>query len=305
MPIAVISPAKALDVTPVPDVCPTEPDWSAAHTSELLQTCEQLSKQQIKSLMSLSDPLASLNHDRFQRFSQQEAKPAAWAFDGPAHKALDIASLSQAQQDYAQKHVLTLSGLYGCLRPRDCIRPYRLEMGTKLKTDRGSNLYDFWADTVAQQIKLRLEALPKGEQFVVNVASEEYWGVIGKRAAAVFGEQMPVYTIKFPGPSVYAKQARGLFCRFMCHQAVSSPEQLDGFGDWTATQDGAVYKLSSSKGRTIEFARTSAGAGGKPAKKSANKASKSTKKAAPKKLRVEDPSESTKPTRKSKRARKD
>jgi len=175
MPIAVISPAKALDVTPVPDVCPSEPDWSAAHTSELLETCEQLSKQQIKSLMSLSDPLAALNHDRFQRFAQQESKPAAWAFDGPAHKALAIASLSQAQQDYAQEHVMTLSGLYGCLRPRDCIRPYRLEMGTKLKTDRGSNLYEFWADTVAQEIKLRLEALPKAEQFVVNVASEEYW----------------------------------------------------------------------------------------------------------------------------------
>ena len=104
---------------------------------------------------------------------------------------------------------------------------------------------------------------------------------------------------------MYAKQARGLFCRFMCHQAVSSPEQLDGFGDWTATQDGAVYKLTNSKGRTLEFARTSAGAGGKPAKKSANKASNPTKKAAPKKLRAEDPSESTKPTRKSKRARKD
>jgi cytoplasmic iron level regulating protein YaaA (DUF328/UPF0246 family) len=54
--------------------------------------------------------------------------PAAFAFDGPAHKALDAASLSAEELAYADTAVVTLSGLYGCLRPRDAIRPYRLEV---------------------------------------------------------------------------------------------------------------------------------------------------------------------------------
>ena len=30
----------------------------------------------------------------------------------------------------------------------DVIQPYRLEMGTRLKTDSGSNLYEFWGDSI-------------------------------------------------------------------------------------------------------------------------------------------------------------
>ena len=32
------------------------------------------------------------------------------------------------------------------VRPLDIIRPYRVEMGTKLATDRGKDLYEFWKD---------------------------------------------------------------------------------------------------------------------------------------------------------------
>jgi cytoplasmic iron level regulating protein YaaA (DUF328/UPF0246 family) len=37
-----------------------------------------------------------------------------------------------------------------------------------------------------------------------------------------------VYTVKFPGPSVYAKQARGMFARFMCETNVRTPDDLAG-----------------------------------------------------------------------------
>ena len=44
---------------------------------------------------------------------------------------------------FAQKHIRILSGLYGILRPLDVMKPYRLEMGTKLETSEGKNLYEF------------------------------------------------------------------------------------------------------------------------------------------------------------------
>lgn len=47
------------------------------------------------------------------------------------------------------------SGLYGTLRPLDRLQPYRLEMGTALKTPRGRNLYDWWGDAVAADLAAR------------------------------------------------------------------------------------------------------------------------------------------------------
>ena len=48
-------------------------------------------------LMSLSAGLASLNHGRFADFPSQPTRIAAAAFEGPAYKGLDAASLDTAQ----------------------------------------------------------------------------------------------------------------------------------------------------------------------------------------------------------------
>jgi hypothetical protein len=139
MPIAVVSPAKSLLERPEADVPLTEPPF-AAERAELLRVCAKLTKSQLKSLMGISDALAALNHGRFQTFAAQTALPAGYAFDGPAHQAWGLRSLDAASLAYAQETVVTLSGLYGCLRPRDAIQPHRLEMGTKLTTPRGASL---------------------------------------------------------------------------------------------------------------------------------------------------------------------
>jgi len=252
MPLAVLSPAKSLDETTKFNVKLTDPPL-ASDRKELLAVCTKLSKGDLKKLMSLSDALANLNFQRFQKFAAQERKAACWAFDGPAHKALDIASLSAGQQTYAQNTIVTLSGLYGCLRPQDAIQPYRLEMGSKLKTSRGKNLYEFWGNRIATELAGRLKKMPAEQRFLVNVASQEYWQVVSKHVD-LLGAQ--VYTINFPGPSVFAKEARGLFCRFMCQRGVKSPKQLKDFAAWTAEQGSAIYKLSAEKGTALTFSRT-------------------------------------------------
>ena len=129
MPICLLSPAKSLDEKSDFSTIPrTEPPFLDTGTSELLMECKTLSQGNLKSLMSLSDNLAKLNHERFAGFEDQPEMPAAYAFDGPAHKALDVASLSPEELAYADSSIITISGLCGCFRPRDNIRSYRLEI---------------------------------------------------------------------------------------------------------------------------------------------------------------------------------
>lgn len=249
MPLAVLSPAKTFNesVGEPPFAC-SEPVL-CAERAELVQTVAKLSKAQLKSLMGISDALAELNAKRYAAFDAQPEMNAAVAFDGPAHRALGFATLGAAGQAYAQEHIVTLSGLYGCLRPRDAIKPYRLEMGTKLANARGGTLYAFWGDRIASELHARLRALPQPERFVVNVASQEYWQAVGPGLDAL---GVSVWHVEFPGPTVYAKQARGLFCRFMAETGVSSPAQLEGFAEWSARPESGAgdchYRRAEARG---------------------------------------------------------
>ena len=254
MPIVVISPAKALDETPLsPSVPRTEPRLTA-HTAELIKTCKRLTAPKIKSLMGVSDAIASLNAERFARWDDAAPKQCAFAFDGPAFRALDAASLSADELAHAQTHVRFLSGLYGLLRPFDAVKPYRLEMGSKLETARGSNLYAFWGDAVTTAILEDLESQPPSQRFVVNCASQEYWKCVNANLLAERG--VDVYTCVFPGPSVHAKAARGAMCRHVAETRATDPDALRTFagvdGEWRFVE-------AKADGKTLVFQRSDTG----------------------------------------------
>ena len=175
--LAVISPAKTLDLSP-PDsaIEYTQPEL-LEHAEQLVEVMKKKNKADIGKLMSISDKLAELNRDRYQEFStpftSENAKQAMLAFKGDVYQPLEISSYKKADFNYAQKHVRMLSGLYGVLRPLDLMQAYRLEMGTKLKTDRGKSLYDFWGSLITDNLN---EAI--GQQrgrHLINLASNEYF----------------------------------------------------------------------------------------------------------------------------------
>jgi cytoplasmic iron level regulating protein YaaA (DUF328/UPF0246 family) len=229
-----LSPAKSLDYTPpAADVPHTQPLF-VAQSAELIEVLRQQSPQQIATLMGLSDALAGLNVARYAawrpRFTEKNAKQAVLAFNGDVYEGLDAQSLAPAGRDWLQAHVCILSGLYGVLRPLDRMQPYRLEMGTKLATARGSNLYQFWGSRLSTYLNERLAGDPV--PVVVNLASQEYFKAVERkvlkaRVVDIVFEDWKADQYKII--SFHAKRARGLMARYAALHGLQTPEQLDAF----------------------------------------------------------------------------
>ena len=235
MPIVLISPAKSLNELPPPSSFPRTQPRFKAEAAELASTAKKLTAANIKSLMSVSDAIAALNVERFEAFESASTKPCALAFDGPAYRALDAGTMTPADVAFARQHLRFLSGLYGLLAPTDAVAPHRLEMGTKLVTNRGANLYEFWGDAIADAIARDLALLPEPQRFVVNCASAEYWKA-AKSSVLKNKHGARVVTCVFPGPAVHAKAARGAMCRHVVTERVVDAEGLKRFtganGEW-------------------------------------------------------------------------
>lgn len=232
--ITVISPAKNLDYeTSAPTSVFTQPEL-LEESHALIEVCRKLSAQDLSSLMKISDKLAGLNVARFTEwqtpFTTQNAKQAVFAFNGDVYVGLDATTLNEEALEYAQNHLRILSGLYGVLKPLDLMMPYRLEMGTKLANERGTNLYHFWGSIIAQ--KLNNVFAEQGTNQLVNLASNEYFKAVDKKALK--GDIItPVFKDNKNGQykviSFYAKKARGLMARYIMENKVTTMEALLAF----------------------------------------------------------------------------
>jgi cytoplasmic iron level regulating protein YaaA (DUF328/UPF0246 family) len=230
--LIVLSPAKALDFSAPPERAPLTLPELSEQTAELAKTTRRLTVRELKRLMSLSDNLAKLNRERFQAFDpdSEEGLQAAFAFNGDVYVGLRARELDRKSLGWAQDHVRILSGLYGVLRPLDAIQPYRLEMGTRLKTRRGQTLYDFWGPRIAQ--KLNEAALGQKDPTLVNCASSEYFAAVDRKAL-----KLPVLTCRFLEEkdgearmiSFFAKKARGLLARWAIEHRTERAAELKGF----------------------------------------------------------------------------
>lgn len=250
--LILLSPAKQLDFTPAVAPRVTQPEL-IERTRVLSRTTRQLSQSDLKSLMHLSDDLAQLNRERFQAFDPDApgGQPAAFAFAGEVYRGLDARSLKADDLDWAQDRLRILSGLYGVLRPLDTIHPYRLEMGTRLKTGAGTNLYDFWGDDIANALKRDLKGAPA--PVVVNLASQEY-----ARAARLKAMGARVISVDFKEEQdgqlralmVFAKKARGMMARWIIENRIEDPEALTQFN-----VEGYRFADRNDKTGTLLFTR--------------------------------------------------
>jgi cytoplasmic iron level regulating protein YaaA (DUF328/UPF0246 family) len=255
----VISPAKALDFETPPS---TKRFTQPAHLDEaeaLIRVLRELAPQDVAKLMDLSDQLATLNVARYASWSRpfdpSNAKQAVLAFNGDVYEGLDAVSLSEDDLAWAQDHLRILSGLYGVLRPLDLMQAYRLEMGTRLATERGRNLYAWWGNIITDALKRTLaEQREAGETPVlVNLASEEYFKSVkadklGARVVTPVFEDWKGGRYKII--SFYAKRARGLMSRYAITHRLTDVDALKAFDS-----EGYAFAAEASGDDTLVFRR--------------------------------------------------
>lgn len=255
-----LSPAKKLDYeSPVRTTLTSQPLF-VTQAQELVTILKTYSQAELAELMKISDKLAELNVQRFHmwepEFNLDNARQAVLAFNGDVYEGLDAPTLSDQQLEWAQKHLVILSGLYGALRPLDLMQPYRLEMGTRLSTPKGTNLYEFWGRQIADYLNEQINLPHHQEPVVINLASAEYFKSVDRRALnppvieCVFQDERHG---KWRVISFYAKKARGLMMRYAIENQITTVEALKKFD-----RAGYRYAPEASTAQRLVFRRPEA-----------------------------------------------
>lgn len=137
--------------------------------------------------------------------------------------------------EWLNDHLRILSGFYGLISPLDKIKAYRLEMGSKLETTEGPNLYKFWGTKLTTAL---MEDLKEGDA-VVNTASQEYAKAID--FPMLINQGIKCFECKFLNVgSSCGKRARGAIVRFACEKDVT---HVDDLKDFVGTEDIGDYSF--------------------------------------------------------------
>ena len=207
--------------------------------NELIKYLRKLDVNNIKKLMSVSDNIAKLNYDRFKDFNcdtytNKNSKATIFALEGDVYKKLSADTMTEQQLNYAQDNIVILSGLYGYLRPLDLMQPYRLEMKTKLTTNKANNLYKFWGDLITDQINKNI--INNKHTALINLASGEYFSSINTKKIESETKAKIINIIfkenKDNKPKVIgvmAKRARGLMARYIITNQIKDPNKIKLF----------------------------------------------------------------------------
>ncbi|MAR39418.1 MAG: hypothetical protein CMD22_01805 [Flavobacteriales bacterium] len=230
-----LSPAKKLDFSNEKSSLKNTDYLFSEQSKEIMKELSNYSVLQLSKLMKLSDKLSILNKERNDSwtypFSIDDAKQALFAFKGEVYQNIRVNEFSESELDLANKSIRIISGLYGVLSPSDLILPYRLEMGTKLSVSGHKNLYSFWKDILTKHLLSEL----KSENFLVNLASDEYFKVFDSKEITV-----PIVTPIFKDIkngklkviSFFAKRARGAMCNYIIKNKINTIEDIKLF-NWS------------------------------------------------------------------------
>ncbi|MGB1184966.1 MAG: YaaA family protein [Schleiferiaceae bacterium] len=251
-PLVLLSPSKGMAAESpfAPWSHPTPPHFPA-RTTAVVQAVQALSAAEKKVLFKVSDALfestTQLWNPALEEFLAPEGQgvPGVFAYSGEAFKSLDASSLSVDALNRAKDALVVLSGLYGVVTGGVNVRPYRLEMQSKLAVEDARNLYAWWKPVLTEW--LDAQSAP----FIINACSGEYskavdWKSVRTAVIHVDFKQMKNGTMK--SISAFSKQARGTFARWVLQENVQTIFGLASF-----TKDG--YQLLSHEGDKMVFLR--------------------------------------------------
>lgn len=178
-------------------------------------------------IMQCNDSIALLNYNRYQNMDlTQQLSPAVFTYEGLAYQHLAPHVMTEEQLNYIEKHLIILSGLYGVLNPFDGIRPYRLEMQTKVESENINNLYEFWGSKIADEVY-------SNDDIIINLASNEYSKCITpylnekrRMITCIFAQNIKG---KLKVKPTEAKMCRGYMVRYMAENKIEEVEEIKKF----------------------------------------------------------------------------
>lgn len=196
-------------------------------TEALCATLQRMSYNELKRLWKCNDQIAALNVERIQHMDLfANLTPAILAYEGIQYQYMAPNVFTDREFDYIQEHLRILSGFYGVLRPLDGVKPYRLEMQSKLTIGKAKDLYAYWGTLIANHLC--------GEtNCIVNLASKEYSRCVSRNLPKsvrfitfVFGEEKNGKIIE---KGTICKMARGEMVRYLAENQITEPEAMKSF----------------------------------------------------------------------------
>lgn len=263
-----LSPAKLMNFKDKTESVTGTTPLFTEKTNLLVEFCQQLSVSEIAKLLKINMKMAHDVYGYFQTFllNNELERSAAFAFNGIAFQGLNAHDMTTDELLFAQKHLNIVSAMYGLLRPLDIIKPYRLDVSTRISLVDGINnsgnmsstypksnyLYGYWQETVNNYL---FEKLSEDDNIIINLSSSEYYKMIVPK---LLPEKMRMITIAFREQNenglkqviVYAKKARGQMARFIIKNKITNVEDIKGFD-----ADGYFYSPAQSTPTEWTFVR--------------------------------------------------
>ena len=234
----IISPAKKMNIDDIFEYRSKPVFFEQAE--EIMNYMKNLSYDECKTIWKCSDKLAQLNYDRVVNMDlNYRLTPALFSYEGIQYQYMGARVLSRDALEYLQDNLRILSGFYGILKPLDGVVPYRLEMQSKFINYKNKDLYEYWADKIAN-------SLFEETNLIINLASKEYSKCVEKYLknspgtkfiTCVFGE---IKGDKVIERGTLAKMARGEMVRYLAQNKICDLEGLKRF-------DKLEYKYSQEK----------------------------------------------------------
>ena len=227
----IISPAKKMNID-TDTFGHTDLPVFLSRTKELMNFMKSLSFDEAKKLWGCNDKIAKQNFERYAQMDLERAlTPAIISYEGIQYQYMSPMVFSEESLSYVQNNLRILSGFYGILKPFDGVTPYRLEMQAKASIGNFKDLYDYWGDSLYQEL------ISDGDNIILNLASKEYSKCIEKYVtpevhyvSCIFGEKANDKVVQ---KGTFAKMARGEMVRFLAENAIdtlSGVKKFSGLG---------------------------------------------------------------------------
>lgn len=249
--IILLSPAKIQNFKPQTIIQEFSEPHFMADAGKLVKLMRGLSPAEISSLLDINSKLTELNFERYFNwhtpFTPENAKQAALVFDGEVFRGLNAGNFSNDDFEFAQQHLIILSGLYGALRPLDLIQPYRLEISSALENKKGKDLYAYWKKPLTDYVISQLKST--GDSTILNLASAEYFKALdlkNRKINVIDVEFLEYKNDQLKPIVIYTKKARGLMARFLITNRIQQPDDMKAFADagyWYSPQHSTANKF--------------------------------------------------------------